>query len=157
MNNLSIENAKLIFRNFAGKPTKFTAAGVRDFCVVIPNNIAQDLIADGWNVKCRKGETPDMDSYILNVKVSYNLRAPKIVMMTSTTKTSLDESSIGVLDYAEIDHADVIISPYNWELNGHSGVKAYLKALYVTLEEDEFEKKYSDIPESFVEEEKLPF
>lgn len=147
--NIRIENANIAFRNFSGKEGKFNPAGRRNFCVIFDNDIGNKLKEDGWNIRYLKSRDEDEpDRPYLQVAVSFDKIPPRIILITRDGKTTLDEDSIDILDWAEIKNVDMIIRPYNWELNGRTGVKAYLKTMYVTLVEDEFESKYYDVPDS---------
>lgn len=147
--NISIENAKLRFRNFAGKASKFNAEGRRNFCVLIPDHMVQALIDEGWNIKFLKpNDDYDETQAYLQVKVSYGNISPRIYIVTERGhKTLLDEDTVGSLDYAEIKNVDVIIRPYTYNVNGKEGISAYVKNMYVTVYEDEFADKYADCEE----------
>ena len=146
---ISIENARIGFKNFSGMEGKFNPAGKRNFCVFIDQKLANTLEADGWNVRylTPRDDEESPQAYI-QVSFSYDNFPPKIVLITSRGKTIIDEDMVNILDWADIKNIDLILRPYNWEVNGKHGVKAYLKSMWVTIEEDEFESKYIDVPDS---------
>lgn len=147
--NIVIENARIGFKNFVGAAGKFNAAGDRNFCVFLDPGEGERLQEDGWNIRWL---TPKNDDDLLipylQVKVKYGKIPPKIYLVTRKSKTLVDEETIQILDWAEIKNIDIIIRPFNWEVNGKTGVKAYVKSMYVTLQEDDFTEKYQDIPDS---------
>jgi hypothetical protein len=149
--NISIENARIVYRNFSGEAGKFNPAGRRNFCVILEQDIAKKLAEDGWNIKYLKPKDEgDVPTPYLQVSVSYDNIEPKIILVSGRGKTKLNSETVGILDWAEIDTVDLLIRPYNWTVSGKGGVKAYVKSMYVTIVEDEFERKYYDVPDSAV-------
>lgn len=144
--NIVIEHARIGFRNFSGEEGKFNPKGRRNFCVFLDSELGELLQDDGWNVRWLepRDEEDERQAY-LQVAVSYENIPPKIVQITSRGQTILQEDMVSVLDWADIENVDIIIRPYNWEVNGKKGVKAYVKSMYVTILEDDFAHKYNDI------------
>lgn len=153
--NVTIENARLLgggFRNFSGAATKFTPAGERTFTIVVPEELVEPMMADGWPIKM----LPPRDEHdsalpILKIKVHYSptSRPPRIVMVASNKKTPLGQDEVGVLDWVDISYVDLIIRGYEWEVNGNSGVKPYLQSIYVVLNESELDIKYAELEEVY--------
>lgn len=153
-NNIVIEGAKIRFRNFSGNEGKYNPKGKRNFCVLLDDELARTLEDDKWNVRWLepRDENDSRQAY-LQVAVSYDNYPPKITLVSSKGKTILDNDTISLLDWAEIKEVDVVIKPYNWVMsegtkNEKRGVKGYVKNMWVTLVEDEFESKYRDVPDS---------
>lgn len=154
---IRMENARIIWRNFSGKADKFNPkGGKRSFSVVIEDaDLASQLTEDGWNVKQlkpRNEEEEENPRYSMQVKVSFDNKPPRVYLVTRNNKVLMTEDTIDSLDYAEIQNVDLVITPYTYDVNGKSGVAAYLKTMYVTVIEDEFADKYD-----FGDDEEVPF
>ena len=146
---VQIDDARIIYRNFAGAPSKFNREGDRNFAVVIEDqDIAEALTEKGWNVKIKppreEGDEPFM---FLPVKVKFNERGPRVYLQNSLggrNRVTLDEDSVGILDNVDITNVDLDIRPYDWDVQGKTGRTAYLQSICVTQEVDRFLDRYAE-------------
>ena len=149
MDNLKIENAHIIYKNFSGNRDQYHP-GRRSFSVVLEEADANILEADGWNIRHRPSKAdPDEIIHTLPVEARFDNFPPRVVMIGEKSKrvTFLDENTIGQLDTAAIKNFDLLISPSKWTAAGKTGIKAYLKTAYVTIEEDDLDLKYDALLE----------
>lgn len=149
---LNLENAQIGFRNFEGRAGTYNDAGDRSFVVFLDERRATELEREGWNIKWPKArpdanDEEDSRQPFLKVSVSFDYYPAKLYLIRETigeepNVESLDENSCKNLDWAELSSVDLVIRPYEWTVNGKTGIKAYLKAGYFALETDTFSKKY---------------
>lgn len=156
LDNVTLENVRIIFRNFSGTETKFNPPGKRNFSVLLDEGIAAAMARDGWNVKTLDPrEEGDRPQDYLPVKLNYNTkgRPPRVVMITSRNRTELSENEVNILDWADIINVDLIVRPFSYDINGVTGISAYVQSIYVTIQEDELERKYADMSPNRVDDE----
>jgi hypothetical protein len=139
-----VEDARLIFRNFSGKEGPYNRAGERNFAVVLDPETANQMLADGWNVRVLPArEEGDEDTPYISVSVNFKNKPPRVVLITDTSRTNLNDDSVEVLDWADMKTVDLIARGYDWEVGEKSGTKAYLQSMFVTIEQDDLERKYA--------------
>ena len=137
---LQIDDARIIYRNFAGRGDKYNREGDRNFAVVIPDEeMANELTDRGWNVKIKPPrEDGDAPFMFLPVKVKFNDRGPNVYLKTGNVQNRLDEESVGLLDNIDIIGVDLDIRPFDWDVNGKQGRTAYLQSIRVVQDVDRF-------------------
>lgn len=149
-----MEGVRLIFRNFTGKEGPYNPEGARSFGVILPEDTAQAMAADGWNVKTLKPREEDEDEVEtpwLPVKVAYGKgKPPMIKMISDRGPTLINEDTVEQLDWVDIrvdpetglSMVDMIVRPYHYNVRGSDGIAAYLQSLYITIDEDPLAIKY---------------
>lgn len=145
-----VEDARLLpypFMNFSGRVTLYNQNGRRTFCVALDDKTARAMKQDGWNVKFpdpreEDGEEIPRDPYI-QIEARFDRLPPKIIMITSTARTIVTEDLVAILDGMEFTNVDLIANASNWEVGEKSGIKAYLKTMYLTVDEDDLDLKYA--------------
>lgn len=179
---LQIDDARIVYRNFSGKGSKYNREGDRNFSVVIPDQrmtldemrnveglfreayvtdgvdgptlmidgtetytYAEALQALGWNVKINppreEGDSPFIH---LPVKVKFNDRGPNIYVISGNTKRELNEGTVSMVDDIDILKVDMDIAASRYDVNGNTGISAYLRTMFVVKAVDRFADRYPD-------------
>ena len=144
---ITIEGVEQVYRNYSGEERKpYNALGRRNFCIFVTPEWAEKLEAWGANVKYTKprDEYDEPRAYI-KINVNFNSKfPPRIVVLMGDYRRNLDESTVDMLDFAEIINTDVTINPFFWNDDNPCEWSAYLKTMYVTVVQDELDAKYNN-------------
>lgn len=138
-----IDNAKVMFRNFAGAVGNYNPLGNRNFCVFLSDDIARKMEKDGWNIRWLNSREDEPPQAMVSVKLAFGNYPPSIFIVSDGKVSKLSEANVNLLDFAELEHVDLILRGYTWDVQGKSGIKAYLKEGYFVLVVDELAKKYA--------------
>lgn len=146
---LSLEGVRIGYLNFEGRAKKFNKEGDRNFTIFLSPDQEQQALEAGYNVKQPKADldqNPE-DTFTkdptLPVAVKFDGFQPaKVYIVSGDQPVMLDAVTALTLDTADIISSDVVLRPYDWEVNGDTGRKAYLKAIYVNLDRTPFDDKY---------------
>lgn len=142
--------------NFSGRKTEFKEEGQRWMVLVLPEAIARDMLAKGWNVREQEPrEEGDDPWWSFEVKISYGIIPPSIYFIKEHPELGVrkmkieaqDENQIGDIRRDVTDQIDVIVRPSRWEKNGRTGVSAYVEEMFVKLRDSQIAMKYADIPD----------
>lgn len=144
---VSLEDVRIGFRNFEGREGMYNKKGERSFAVFLDPRTAEELSAEGWNVKfpsAIEGGDPDAEARepYLQISVGFDFYPANVFLISNGKPSRLTEDEVLMLDWAEIENVDLVLRPYEWSVNRNSGIKAYLKSGYFTIVTDKFAEKY---------------
>lgn len=169
MSVVKFENARIMYKNFAGREGMYNDEGDRNFHVIIDDaELAEALKNEGWNVKVRPPrDENDTPFYHLPVKVQYGKYPPKVHLVTKKgvdfkgepvfNVRLLDAETVGLVDDTDFENIDLIIRPYTYtdKRTGEERISAYLNEFWGLIRENQFANKYSNNNE--VDDGILPF
>lgn len=137
----------VIFRNFEGREERqdgriVNNAGARNFSVIVPEDIVDELLEEGYHLGILKPrEEGDLPRHYLKVNVSYRFKEPLILRYAGMDETPLHEDTVANLDYEDVLWADVVAGPS--PRRDGDGYSAYLQELRIHIEESPFAEKYA--------------
>ena len=144
---VSIENTRFIFEtNFSGDPRRDKYGSDKRYAnIVIPEELANELSDEGFNVKCTNPKDDEYEkTYFVKATVNYDSKyPPRIYLVSGDNRPELlDAESVGIIDTMYVRNVNAILSKYyntktdKWSL--------YARTIYVEqeLDSDPFAARY---------------
>lgn len=150
---VTIEDTRLIFRNFAGDKKKFNKEGDRNFEVVLTDEAAEAMDKDDWFVKTYEpNDRYDELLHTVKVRIGENDEPPVYVIGEDKKPIKLNKGQFKRVDRYNIISVDVTFhqAKGTFEYDGREYHSAYLDKIYINILEDYLDKKYgvyADMPD----------
>ena len=160
--SVELEDCVIVSKNFSGATVKHNGKimnneGVRNFLLLLPPDIAQELEERSWRVKYfAPKEEGDEPQAFMKVNVSYRQTPPVVHYISDGVDTHLGENRVHMLDDVNIEMLDMRLSAFSrQDDDGVWRKSAFLDELWATVTPDRFAAKYANLRSS--EDAALPF
>ena len=141
---IELQDATLLFPNFAGVPNQFNKAGDRNSCVLIDDALAGQLSAIGWNVRIGKSSDPDVIpgkfiSFTVNTDAKF---PPRLWLIRQGRRPELmAPEDFNILDFARFKSVSLKINHYIWQEKPQK-VSGFLEEGFFELQPDPLRDRY---------------
>ena len=161
---------EILFPNLEGKKDRYNTKGDRTFRLKLNDpEFAKALTEDGWNIRIYTPKNDKYDPYYyMNVKTKFRADSdtvycdPEIHLLTSKNDILCGPQNMVDIDAAFIGHkvkrVDLVLNPYPWtnkEIGPGEGITAYIREMWVEIQESPFANRYADRNSNFNDE--VPF
>lgn len=139
-----LEDARLLFPNFAGIATEFNKPGDRNSCVLIGDELAAQLAAIGWNIRIGKSTDPDVvPGKFINFTVKIDSKfPPRLWLIRQGHRPELmSPEDYNILDFARFKSVSLKINQYIWQEKPQR-VSGYLEEGFFELMPDPLRDRY---------------
>lgn len=154
--NITLEDAQFFGRpNFTGEKNRFKEEK-RQFTVLIPTDVADELRAIGYNVKTNiptqeeLREFPDRET-ISHLKVAVDNSSDVWVRMGDGEPRKLEQHLWGIIDKSRIQEMDLELRAWHFNKDDENDAdyvpqySARLVKIYVTIEHNKLDAKYGNV------------
>jgi len=148
--DVTLENVRIMYRNFMGQKGMYNEEGERSFNIVIDDPVmATTMLEDGLNLKPLLDEDERVVGHHMLVRINYKGRPPRIIRVTQDgqRQTSLEQRTVGSLDSVTIEKADITLGTWIWRPEPLPNMSAYCNVMYVHVIEDPLDAKYASLLE----------
>ncbi len=143
-----IENAPVKYRNFSGAKTQMNKEGDVNFEIVIDEEVAKNMMKDGWYIK-EDTSNPDKTEYRIKLRLGEFGEPEVYVIGEDGNAIPFHRGKWRRIDKMTISFVDVVFhqSKKTFEYQGGEYYSAYVDELYVNIVESDLKKKYGIAPD----------
>lgn len=163
---------EILFCNLEGRKDAYNTRGDRSFRLKINDKeFAKQLADEGWNIKIYTPKNEEYDPYYyMDVKTKFRVDSenvyqdPEIHRVNAKNDILCGPQNMHDIDAAfksrKVQRVDLVINPYYWQHPGMGkgeGVTAYIREMWIEVQESPFASRYSDRNSNFANDENLPW
>jgi hypothetical protein len=141
---LVLEDATLLFPNFAGIAKDYNVVGDRNACVIVSDELAGQLAAIGWNIRVGKSTDPDvLPGKFISFTVKIDSKFPPRLWLIRYGRRPelMAPQEYNILDFARFKSVSLKINQYVWQ-DKPQKVSGFLEEGFFELMPDPLRDRY---------------